>query len=116
MGSVDDYLATLAHDDRAAVERVYALALEVVPEAAQGLGYGMPALTYRGRPLISVKRTKTHFGVYPFSAAVVSAVSAQLARHVGGKGTFTFQVADPLSAEAVRAIVDTRRAEIDAAA
>lgn len=64
----------------------YTLASELVPDAVQGVGYGMPALTYHGRPLISIKRTKTHFGLYPFSASVVSAVSAQLARHVGGKG------------------------------
>ncbi|MGF6821955.1 uncharacterized protein YdhG (YjbR/CyaY superfamily) [Microbacterium sp. ZKA21] len=115
MGTVDDYLDSLAHDDRAAVERVYALALELVPEAVQGLGYGMPALIYRGRPLISVRRTKKHFGVYPFSAAVVSAVSGQLSHHVAGKGTITFQADAPLSGEAIRAIVAVRREEIDAA-
>lgn len=114
MGTVDDYLDSLALDDRSAVERVYALALEVALDAVQGLGYGMPALTYRGRPLISVKRTAQHFGVYPFSAAVVSTVSSQLAGHVGGKGTITFQSDDPLPDEAVRAIALARREEIDA--
>lgn len=115
MGTVDDYLNSLAHDDHAAIDRVYALALEVVPDAVQGLGYGMPALTYRGRPLISVKRTAQHFGIYPFSAAVVSAVSSQLAGHVGGKGTITFQADAPLPEDTVRAVVSARRAEIDAA-
>lgn len=113
MGTVDDYLETLSEPDRVAIERVYALAQELAPDAVQGVGYGMPALTYRGRPLISVKRTKKHFGLYPFSASVVSAVSAQLVRHVGGKGTITFQAEDPLSGEAIRAIVTARRDEID---
>ncbi|MFB7252143.1 iron chaperone [Microbacterium sp. NPDC056234] len=113
MGTVDDYLDSLIDADRAAVGRVYGIALELVPEAEQGVGYGMPALTYRGRPLVSVKRTKTHFGVYPFSAAVVTSVSAQLESHIGGKGTIRFHLDDPLSEQTIRTIVAARREEID---
>jgi hypothetical protein len=48
MGTVDDYLDALEPDDRAAIDRVYALARTEVPDAEQGTGYGMPALVYRG--------------------------------------------------------------------
>ena len=58
MGTVDDYLDELEPDDRAAIERVYAVARAEVPEAEQGKGYGMPALVYRGKPLISVMRAQ----------------------------------------------------------
>ena len=76
MGTVDDLLAGLDPADRAPVAHLYAVAREVVPEAEQGLGYGMPALVYRGKPLISVMRAKKHIGVYPFSPDAVSAVAA----------------------------------------
>ena len=115
MGTVDDYLASLGDDDRAAIGRVYEIARDVVPNAEQGVGYGMPALTYRGRPLISVKKAKSHVGLYPFSASVVSALATQLAQHVGGKGTIRFQPGAPLPDDAIRAIVAARRAEIDSA-
>ena len=56
MGTIDDYLATLDPADSAVISHTYDLALEVVREAEQGLGYGMPALVYRGSPLLSVMR------------------------------------------------------------
>lgn len=117
MGTVDELLATLDAADRAPVERLYAIAREVVPEAEQGLGYGMPALVYRGKPLISVMRAKKHIGVYPFSPAAVSAVAPSLEGHPGiglDKGTIRFQPEHPLPDDIVRALVLARREQIDA--
>ncbi|MCW3493664.1 iron chaperone [Microbacterium sp. SSM24] len=116
MGTVDDLLAGLDPADRGPVERIYAVAREVVPEAEQGLGYGMPALVYRGKPLISVMRAKKHIGVYPFSPDAVSAVADSLADYPGiglDKGTIRFQPEHPLPDDAVRALVLARRAQID---
>ena len=58
MGTIDDLLAGLDPEDRASVEHLYSVARTVVPDAEQGLGYGMPALVYRGKPLVSVMRAK----------------------------------------------------------
>ncbi|MFE7846620.1 iron chaperone [Microbacterium sp. NPDC057407] len=116
MGTVDDLLAGLDPADRAPIERVYAVAQEVVPDAQQGLGYGMPALVYRGKPLVSVMRAKKHIGVYPFSPAAVEAVAATLASHPGiglDKGTIRFQPEHPLPDDVVRALVLARKAQID---
>ncbi|WP_214465679.1 iron chaperone [Microbacterium flavescens] len=116
MGTVDDLLAQLDPADRDAVAHVYGLAREVVPEAEQGLGYGMPALVYRGKPLISVMRAKKHIGVYPFSPEAVGSVADALADHPGiglDKGTIRFQPEHPLPDEVVRALVTARREQIE---
>lgn len=117
MGTVDDYLGGLAPDDRAAIDRVYALARTAVPEAEQGTGYGMPALVYRGKPLISVMRAKKHIGVYPFSTDAVAAV-ADGVRAVAAsgldKGTIRFQPEHPLPDEVVLALARFRRDQIEA--
>ncbi|WP_169581762.1 MULTISPECIES: DUF1801 domain-containing protein [Microbacterium] len=116
MGTVDDLLTQLDPADRAAVERLYDVAREVVPEAEQGTGYGMPALVYRGKPLISVMRAKKHIGVYPFSPAAVSAVAESLGAHPGigiDKGTIRFQPEHPLPDDAVRALVRARKEQIE---
>lgn len=43
MGTIDDYLAELDDDtDCAVIEHIYTIAREVVPDAEQGKGYGMP--------------------------------------------------------------------------
>lgn len=111
MGTIDDYLAGLDPDDAAVIARVYAIALDVVPEAVQGLGYGMPALVYRGRPLLSVMRARRHFGVYPFSPAAIVEIAPLLVGVDHAKGTVRFT--DPLPEGTVRALVAARRAQLD---
>ncbi len=117
MGTVDDYLEQLEPGDRAAVDRVYALARAEVPGAEQGKGYGMPALVYRGKPLISVMRAKKHIGIYPFSPDAVAAVAADVEAvpETGlDKGTIRFQPEHPLPDAVVRALVRARRDQIEA--
>ena len=113
MGTVDEYLAALEPGDRTAVEHLYTLAQEVVPEAEQGKGYGMPALVYRGKPLIAVMRAKGHIGVYPFSPGAIELVADDLAGYDLSKGTIRFQPERPLPDAAVRALIAARRAQID---
>jgi len=116
MGTVDDYLDALEPDDRAAIDRVYALARTEVPDAEQGTGYGMPSLLYRGKPLISVMRAKKHIGIYPFSPDAVASVAdgvRAVAESGVDKGTIRFQPGHPLPDGVVRALVRFRRDQID---
>jgi uncharacterized protein YdhG (YjbR/CyaY superfamily) len=116
MGTIDDYLDELDPPDRAVIDRVYALARTAVPDAEQGKGYGMPALVYRGKPLISVMRAKKHIGIYPFSPDAVAAVAddVQAVAESGlDKGTIRFQPAHPLPDGVVLALVRYRRNQID---
>lgn len=118
MGTIDDYLIGLEIADRAAVERVYDVARTVAPDADQGKGYGMPALVYRGRPLLSVMRAKKHIGVYPFSPEAVAAVADELATHPSAdsdKGTIRFQPEHPLPEALIAQLVRARVAQIDGA-
>ena len=111
-----DYLATLDGSDRDALTAIVGRAVDLVPDAEEGRTYGMPGLTYRGRPLVSVRRTARHLGVYPFSADVVDSVAADLGGYDVSKGTIRFSAQQPLPAEIVDRIVLARRDEIDAAA
>jgi len=113
MGTVDDYLAELEPEDRAAIERVYAIAREEVPDAEQGKGYGMPALVYGGKSLIAVMRAQKHIGVYPFSPDAISAAAELLEGFDRDKGTVRFRPETPLPDAAIRAMVRFRRAQID---
>lgn len=117
MGTVSEYLASLAPEDADAVGRVYAIARELAPEAVEGTSYGMPALILDGKPLISVMRARTHVGVYPFSADAVAAVAEAVDAVPGtsrAKGTIRFQPAHPLRDAVVRALVEARLAQVRA--
>ncbi|WP_308798708.1 iron chaperone [Agromyces silvae] len=115
MGVLSEYIGELHPAERDALDRIRIRALELVPEAEEGTGYGMPALIYRGRPLLSVRAAKTHLGYYPFSADVVDAVQSDRDGIDWSKGTIRFQPAHPLSDELITKLVLLRRDEIDAA-
>jgi uncharacterized protein YdhG (YjbR/CyaY superfamily) len=101
---------------QAAVEHVREVARAIVPEAVDGLGYGMPALRYRDRPLLSVVPARHHIGLYPFSGAIVDAVAGRLSGYSFAKGTIRFTPDHPLPDDLIEEIVRLRRDEIDGAA
>jgi uncharacterized protein YdhG (YjbR/CyaY superfamily) len=113
MGTVDDYLAGLDDASRATVGHLYDVARAEVPEAEQCLGYGMPALVYRGKPLLSIMRAKAHVGLYPFSPDAVAAVAAQLDGFDHAKGTIRMSVEHPIPDDVLRSLLAARRAQIE---
>jgi uncharacterized protein YdhG (YjbR/CyaY superfamily) len=115
VGEVTEYIASLDEPARAVVERYRARAVAVVPEAEEGTSYGMPALRYRGRPLVSVVTTKQGYSVFPFSPAVVASVIAEVDGLESTKGGIKFTDQRKLPAKAFDALVKRRRDEIDVA-
>ena len=115
MGEVTDYNTGLDEPARSVLERYRARAVAIVPDAEEGTSYGMAALRYRGRPLISVVSTKQGYSVFPFSAAVVESVAAELTGFPATKGGVKFTDQRLLPNKAFDALVVQRRDEIDAA-
>jgi uncharacterized protein YdhG (YjbR/CyaY superfamily) len=89
--------------------------LAVVPDAEEGMSYGMAALRYRGRPLVSVISTKQGYSVFPFSSAVVESVIAEIDGFAATKGGIKFTDNRHLPNKAFDKLVAQRRDEIDAA-
>lgn len=112
MGTVDDLIAGLDEASGSAMARVRDVAMQAVPDAEQGTSYGMPALRWRGKPLLGFNVAAAHLAVYPFSPAAVDAARDQLGGFELSKGTVRFTAADPLPERAVLALVTTRRDEI----
>ncbi|WP_173922951.1 iron chaperone [Agromyces sp. Marseille-P2726] len=113
MGELTDYIASLDDPEQGIIEHIRARAITLVPEAVEGMSYGMPALRYRDSPLVSVMSAKGHIGLYPFSPAVVAAVSDELDGYSWSKGTIRFTPEHTLPDALVDRIVLLRRDEID---
>jgi uncharacterized protein YdhG (YjbR/CyaY superfamily) len=96
------------------IEHYRARALTLAPGAEDGISYGVPALRYRGRPLVGVVATTAGFSLYPFSSAVVAQVAVPAGLSTT-KGAVRFTAEHPVPDEVFDAIVVARRAEIDAA-
>ncbi|WP_353827822.1 iron chaperone [Agromyces sp. SYSU T0242] len=115
MGEVADYVEGLDEPTRSVIAGIVRTARDAVPEAEEGVSYGMPALRYRDRPLLAVVQARTHVGLYPFSPAVIDAVADALDGFERSKGAIRLSAERPLPGETVRRIVVLRRDEIDAA-
>lgn len=114
MNEFTDYIASLDGAARDAVEHVRARALELVPDAEEGVSYGMAALRYRGSPLVSARATAKHIGLYPFSPPAIEALGPDLAGFSTSKGTVRFAPERPLPDDILDRIILFRRDEIDA--
>lgn len=115
MAELSDFVDGLAEPERSIVDGIRMRAVSLVPDAVEGMSYGMPALRYRDSPLVSVMPAKGHIGLYPFSPAVVTAVADRLDGYSWSKGTIRFTAEHPLPDAVVDRIILLRRDEIDAA-
>ncbi|HSC90214.1 MAG TPA: DUF1801 domain-containing protein [Gaiellaceae bacterium] len=113
---VDAFLAGLPADVREALEELRRTIAAAAPEAVEGIGYGVPAFRYRGRPLVSFGAGKNHCSFYVQSPAVMDAHREELAGYDTSKGTIRFVAGRPLPAVLVTTLVRARIAETDAAA
>jgi uncharacterized protein YdhG (YjbR/CyaY superfamily) len=114
MGEFSDYIASLDGPERDAVEHVRARALELVPDAEEGMSYGMAALRYHGSPLVSARVAAKHIGLYPFSPVAIEVVAPDLPGYSLAKGTVRYTPDNPLPDDVLDRLVLLRRDEIDA--
>ncbi len=112
--SVDEYLARVSEDKRAALEKLRGMIRTLVPKAEECLSYGLPAFRLNGRPLIALGAAEHHCALYPMSSAMVKMHQKELKPYETSKGTIRFQPDKPLPAALVRKLVKARVAESQA--
>lgn len=112
--SVDDYLAALPHERRAAMEAIRRTIRAAAPDAVEVISYQMPAFRRRGRYLIAYGAFKNHFSIFPGAGGGVHELGAEVAPYVGGKGTISFPAAEALPLALIARIVRIVVAENDA--
>jgi len=115
MPEVDDYLDSIDEGRAKVLRRYFERAREVVADLGEGRSYGMPALTYRGKALISLQATKAGYSAYPFSGVAVSAVATAHPELETTSGSVHFTTRNPLPLDVFDELVRARRDQIDAA-
>jgi uncharacterized protein YdhG (YjbR/CyaY superfamily) len=106
--SVEDYLAALPDDQRAALEKLRKTIRVAAPQATEKISYAMPAFEQDGRFLVSYAAFKDHCSLYPASSAVREALGDELEPYFSGKGTLRFRADEPIPATLVKKIVRVR--------
>jgi uncharacterized protein YdhG (YjbR/CyaY superfamily) len=110
--SVDEFLAAVPSDKRAALMKLRATIRAAAPKATEGISYGVPMFKLDGRPLVSVGYGADHCSFYVQSPAVMTAHAAELKAYATGKGSIRFAADEPLPAALVTKLVKARIAEV----
>ena len=108
--TIDDYLAALSDDKRAALEKLRKTIRAAAPNAEECISYQLPAFRLNGM-LVAFGATANHCAFYPMSSSMVEAHKHELKDYETSKGTIRFQADKPLPAALVRKLVRARIAE-----
>jgi uncharacterized protein YdhG (YjbR/CyaY superfamily) len=107
MSVIDDYLKNTNSVQRAELERIRAIALEMIPSAEETISYGMPTIKYKGKSIIGFDARKNYIGIYPFSGSIISKIR-ELNNHVQTKGSLHEELDDPLTKDLIQQIIKIR--------
>ena len=105
----DRYLAVLADDKRAALEKLRRQIKAAAPKAEECMSYGIPGFRLNGKLLVSYGAATKHCAFYPGS--IVQRFKKELKNYDTSKGTIRFSADKPLPAALVRKIVKARIAQ-----
>ncbi|MEQ8279059.1 MAG: DUF1801 domain-containing protein [Deltaproteobacteria bacterium] len=109
---VDAYLAKLDDAPRASLEKLRATILKIVPDAEEGIAYGMPAFKVNGKAVAGFGAFKKHLSYFPHSGTVLEAVGDAVAKYETSKGTLKFPVDKPLPKALVQKLIRARQREL----
>jgi uncharacterized protein YdhG (YjbR/CyaY superfamily) len=108
--TIDEYLAPLTKEKRAALEKLRRAIRSTAPRAEECISYQIPAFRLDGRLLVAFGAAAHHCAFYP-GAFPVKAHKDELEAYETSKGTIRFRADTPLPATLVRKLVKTRIAE-----
>src|SRR6266568_8715963 len=109
--TIDEYLAGVNADQRAALEKLRRTIRAVAPKAEECISYGLAAFRLKGRPLVAFGASANHCAFYPMNSTTVEAFQDQLKNFETRKGTIRFAVDKPLPTSLVKKLVKARIAE-----
>jgi uncharacterized protein YdhG (YjbR/CyaY superfamily) len=108
--TIDEYLAPLSAEQRAALEQLRRAISSAAPKAEECISYGIPAFRLGGKMLVAFGAAAKHCAFYP-GAFPIEAHKDELEAYDTSKGTIRFPAKSPLPAALVRKLVKARIAE-----
>lgn len=112
MHEIDNYLAKLEPEQRTELQRIRTFVKQHVPDATEGISYGLPAFKYKAKPLVYFGAFKNHMSLFPTSGPT-DALKEALQRYTVTKGTIQFTLDNPLPDALLLEILQIRMRAID---
>jgi len=105
--TIDEYLATLSPDKRAALQKLRKTIKGAAPKAEECISYQIPAFRQNGM-LVGFGAATNHCAFYLMSGSTVEAHKDELEGYDTSKGTIRFPADRPLPVALVRKLVKAR--------
>lgn len=110
---IDAYLAGLEAPARGTLEALRRTILKVVPDAEEGVSYGVPAFRVRGKAVAGFAAFENHLTYVPHSGSVLGDLGDDVAGYETSKGSLKFAIDTPLPDDLVTKLVAARLRELD---
>src|SRR5579884_3379704 len=110
--TVDEYIAAQPEAVRPKLEQVRAAIRRAVPEAVEGIGYGMPGYKLHGKPMLYFAGFQEHYSLFAASGTFFSALEEELRGYETRKGTVRFPLTEPVPERLISRIAKLRAAGI----
>ena len=107
---VDAYLAGVEEPKRSTLEAVRRSIRAVVPDAAEGLSYGVPAFRVDGKVVAGLAAFKNHLAYLPHSGSVLADLGDEVSGYECTAGSLHFAIDQPLPDDLVRHLVEAKLA------
>lgn len=108
---IDAYLAAVEEPKRSTLEHLRRTILEIVPDADEGISYGVPAFRVGKKVVAGFAAFKDHLSYLPFSGSVLGRVP-EAAGLEQTKSALHFPVDKPLPKALVKKLISVRMREI----
>jgi uncharacterized protein YdhG (YjbR/CyaY superfamily) len=105
---IDQYLDALEEPKRTTLARLRQTILDIVPEAEQGMSYGLPAFKVGGKTIAGFAAFKNHLSYLPHSGSVFPQLEDELKSYSTSSGALRFGVDQPLPAPLVEKLIAVR--------
>jgi uncharacterized protein YdhG (YjbR/CyaY superfamily) len=109
--SINEYLATVKGEKRAALDKLRKMIRTVVPKAEECISYATPAFRLKGRIVAGFAATAKGCSYFPFSGSTLQSLAEEIEGYERTKSSLHFDPAAPLLVALVRKLIKARIAE-----
>jgi uncharacterized protein YdhG (YjbR/CyaY superfamily) len=105
---VDHYLSSVEEPKRTTLAQLRRTIREIIPEAEEGISYGLPAFKVSGKTIAGFAAFKNHLSYLPHSGSVFPELRAELAGYSTSSGALRFDIDRPLPRPLVERLISVR--------
>jgi uncharacterized protein YdhG (YjbR/CyaY superfamily) len=105
---IDQYLDALEEPKRTTLAELRQMILAILPEAEQGISYGVPAFKVRGKTVAGFAAFKNHLSYLPHSGSVFPQLKDELEGYSTSSGALRFSIDRPPPESLVERMIAVR--------